>query len=53
MKTMQGVSMQSLLEDAKAMEREQIEQAYGDGLNAHRTNYCNREQYYNETYKQP
>jgi hypothetical protein len=33
------------------MEREQIEDAYGDGLNAHRTNFCDREQYYNETYK--
>ena len=38
-------------EQAKAMEREQIEDAYGDGLNAHRTNFCDREQYYNQTYK--
>jgi hypothetical protein len=32
------------------MEREQIEQAYGDGLNAHRTDFCNRVEYYNQTY---
>jgi 6-pyruvoyl-tetrahydropterin synthase len=31
-------------------EKEQIKDAYGDGLNAHRTNFCNREEYYNETY---
>jgi hypothetical protein len=36
---------------AKAMEKEQIEDAYGDGLNAHRTNFCNREEYYNKIYK--
>jgi hypothetical protein len=40
-----------IFEQAKAMEKEQIENAYGDGLNAHRTNFCNREEYYNETYK--
>lgn len=31
-------------------EEEQIKQAYGDGLNAHRTNFCNRDQYFNLTY---
>jgi hypothetical protein len=36
---------------AKAMEKEQIIDAYGDGLNAHRTNFCNREEYYNKIYK--
>jgi hypothetical protein len=40
-----------LIVQAIKMEREQIEDAYGDGLNAHRTNFCDREQYYNETYK--
>jgi hypothetical protein len=39
-----------LFDNAKAMEKEQIENAYGDGLNAHRTNFCNREEYYNKTY---
>jgi hypothetical protein len=39
-----------IFEQAKAMEKEQIENAYGDGLNAHRTNFCNREEYYNKTY---
>ena len=32
------------------VEREQIEDAYGDGLNTHRTNFCNRNEYYNKTY---
>jgi hypothetical protein len=41
-----------LFDNAKAMEKEQIEDAYGDGLNAHRTNFCNREEYYNEKFKQ-
>jgi chaperonin GroEL (HSP60 family) len=33
-------------------EKEQIKDAYGDGLNAHRTNFCNRDEYYNQTYNQ-
>jgi hypothetical protein len=41
----------NIFEQAKAMEKEQIENAYGDGLNAHRTNFCNREEYYNKIYK--
>ena len=32
------------------MEREQIEEAYGDGLNAHRVDFCNRNEYYQKTY---
>jgi hypothetical protein len=39
-----------LFTQALQMEREQIEQAYGDGLNAHRTDFCNRVEYYNQTY---
>jgi hypothetical protein len=39
-----------MLQQAKQMEREQIEEAYGDGLNAHRTNFCNRNEYYDQTY---
>jgi hypothetical protein len=39
-----------LKQDALQMEREQIEQAYGDGLNAWRTNFCNRVEYYEQTY---
>ena len=35
---------------AKQMEREQIEDAYGDGLNAHRVDFCNRNEYYQKTY---
>lgn len=37
-------------EELLSIEREQIEDAYGDGLNAHRTNFCNRNEYYNKTY---
>jgi hypothetical protein len=44
-------NMYDLIEEAKEMEKEQIEDAYGDGLNAHRTNFCNREEYYNKIYK--
>jgi hypothetical protein len=35
---------------ALLMEREQIEEAYGDGLNAHRVDFCNRNEYYQKTY---
>jgi hypothetical protein len=37
--------------EALAMEKEQIEDAYGDALNGHRVNYCDRSDYYNKTYK--
>jgi hypothetical protein len=40
----------TLFEQAKALEREQIEDAYGDGLNTHRTNFFNRNEYYEQTY---
>jgi hypothetical protein len=40
----------SAFKEAKQMEKEQIEDAYGDGLNAHRVDFCNRNEYYNETY---
>jgi hypothetical protein len=42
-----------MLNRAKEIEREQIEEAYGDGLNAHRTNFCNRNEYYDQTYGKP
>ena len=42
-----------MLNRAKEIEREQIEDAYGDGLNAHRTNFCNRNEYYDQTYGKP
>ena len=32
------------------LEKEQIEDAYGDALNGHRVNYCDRNDYYNKTY---
>ena len=35
---------------ALAMEREQIEEAYGDGINAHRVDFCNRNEYFEKTY---
>ena len=38
------------LEQAKQMEQEQIKDAYGDGLNAHRTDFCNRDEYFVKTY---
>jgi hypothetical protein len=33
------------------VEKEQIEDAYGDALNGHRVNYCDRNDYYNKKYK--
>ena len=40
-----------LIDQAKEMEKQQIIDAYGDGLNAHRTDFCNREDYYQLTFK--
>jgi hypothetical protein len=36
---------------AEQMFEEQIKEAYGDALNGHRNNYCNRDEYFNETFK--
>jgi hypothetical protein len=44
-------SWDEIIEQAKQMEKEFIEQAYGDGLNAHRTDFCNRHEYYERTFK--
>jgi hypothetical protein len=43
-------TIKSVCAPALSLEREQIEDAYGDGLNAHRTNFCNRNEYYEQTY---
>jgi len=40
----------AIFKQALAMEKEQIEDAYGDALNGHRVNYCDRNDYYNKTY---
>lgn len=40
----------NILEQAKEMEKEQIENAFENGMNA--VNIHNLEQYYNETFKQ-
>ena len=39
-----------LVEQANKMFEEQIEDAYGDGLNSHRTGFCNRDEYFVKTY---
>ena len=39
------------IEIALEMEKEQIKDAYGDGLNAHRTEFCNRDEYFNKNFK--
>jgi hypothetical protein len=46
-----GFKKMELFHKALAMEKEQIEDAYGDALNGHRVNYCDRNDYYNQTYK--
>ena len=39
-----------LVEQANKMFEEQIKDAYGDGLNSHRTEFCNRDEYFVKTY---
>jgi hypothetical protein len=52
MRTMHGVILQSLLEDAKAMEKEQIIKAFCEGYDHDGDNYDGAEiSYYNRTYK--
>jgi len=40
----------TLVEQAKAMEKEQIEDAFGDALNQYRHGCSNRSDYYKKTY---
>ena len=44
------IAKEKITKQALQMEREQIEEAYGDGLNAHRVDFCNRNEYYQKTY---
>ena len=44
------IAKEKVINQALQMEREQIEEAYGDGLNAHRVDFCNRNEYYQKTY---
>ena len=44
------IAKEKITKQALEMEREQIEEAYGDGLNAHRVDFCNRNEYYQKTY---
>jgi hypothetical protein len=36
---------------AKKIEKEQLKDAYGDGINAHRTDFCNRDEYFDKVYR--
>jgi hypothetical protein len=38
------------INQSKQMHKEEIEDAYGDGINAYRVDFCNREEYYQKTY---
>jgi hypothetical protein len=38
------------IDKAKALMEEQIKDAYGDGLNPHRNDYANRDEYYIKTF---
>ena len=48
---MQDLLLVDAINKAKTMEIEQIKDAYGDGLNAHRTNFCNRDEYFTKVYR--
>ena len=51
-KPMQDLLLVDAINKAKSMEIEQIKDAYGDGLNAHRTNFCNRDEYFTKVYRE-
>ena len=48
-----GIALEfaSKFQRAKEIEKEQIKDAYGDGLNAHRTDFCNRDDYFSKMYR--
>jgi hypothetical protein len=43
-------NLDHLQHEAQQMHKEEIEDAYGDGLNAYRVDFCNRDEYYQKTY---
>ena len=45
-----AIEKMQCLNKAKQMHKEEIEDAYGDGINAYRVDFCNREEYYQKTY---
>ena len=51
-KPIQDLLLIDAINKAKKMEIEQIKDAYGDGLNAHRTNFCNRDEYFTKVYRE-
>jgi len=50
-KPMQDLLLVDAINKAKTMEIEQIKDAYGDGLNAYITNFCNRDEYFTKVYR--
>jgi hypothetical protein len=48
-----GIALEFIakLNHAKEIEKEQLKDAYADGINAHRTDFCNREEYFDKTYR--
>lgn len=47
---MSWATLDELFEQAKAMEKEQIQCAYKDGLSWHPNDFTGKQQYYNQTY---
>jgi hypothetical protein len=41
---------EELLAQAKAKHKDEVTDAYGDGLNAYRVEFCNRDEYYDKVY---
>jgi hypothetical protein len=48
-----GIALEFMakLNHAKKIEKEQLKDAYGDGINAHRTDFCNRDEYFDKAYR--
>ena len=40
------------LHSLRQQEVQNVKDSYGDGLNAHRTNFCNRDDYFTQTFEQ-
>jgi len=41
-----------MLQSLRQQEVQNVKDSYGDGLNAHRTNFCNRDDYFTQTFEQ-
>ena len=47
-----ALELTAKIQKAKEMEIELLKDAYGDGINAHMVNFCNRDEYFQKAFRE-